>query len=202
MRKSRFFIPLILVLGLFSCKEKKPKTDPPMQTITCPGLDSLFQTMELTEKQLTNGQASWEVVRGNLDILYLDLKNNLADEKGGDCFFLSNYYEHEEDRFYFIELLTETIIRENLEEGILYLVKFRGLFIMDKEITEFISEDLAHVAYHNPTVYLSYLQHHAEQEEMLLNSTRWVTTDKETLIQSFDTLDGSENIVQFLRDRI
>ena len=210
MRKPRFFhsewvfllISGFLMLGLAACKEKKPDNGEQPEIVSCPGLDSLYNRMDEIEAQLAAENVEWGSVKANLDVLHNELKTNLADEKGGSCYFLDNFYEREEDRFYFIELLTEVIIQQNLEDGILYLVKFRGLFIQDKEITEFISEDLAHVAYHNPAVYLSYLKNHSEQEEMLLNSTRWVTTDKETLIQSFDTLEGSEGIVKFLKERI
>lgn len=202
MRKLYHLIPFLSLFFLLGCKDSTQTDKPVTQKVHCPELDSLYERMRTVEDQLTAETLQWNAVKPNLDQLYTDIKTNLNTHQDKDCFFLDNYLRPERDRFYFIELLTEVTIQQSLEEGILYLIKFRGLFIQDKEITEFISEDLAHVAFHNPQVYLDYLHKHAEQEEMLLHSTRWVTTDIESLIDSFNTLEGSEKVVRFLEEKI
>ena len=159
MYRSSLLFFLLAILVLVSCKNAGTGEAPSIEQENCPELDSLYRQMEKVEVLLMAETLHWESLKPELDHLYNNIQHNLNTNQGKQCFFLDNYSRPSRDRFYFIELLTEVTIQQHLEAGILYLIKFRGLFIQDKEITEFISEDLAHVAFHNPTVYLAYLKH-------------------------------------------
>ena len=197
MQKYWIWLLFIAALGGACSNSSSGPADSPPQQVSCDSLNLLFDQLSEVEQQLEISSPIWNQVRPNLDILLEQLRMNLAQPQS-PCYFLNHEQFPQRDRFRFIELLTEQIVAQDLEEGILYLIKLRGLFNGDEEITEYISEDLAHVALYNPDIYLDYYQHNPSQEEMLLNSTRWVSFDKAQLIAVYTEKPGAEEIVAFL----
>jgi hypothetical protein len=187
---------LALLLGLTSCDPAGKKTPHQSDSLNCSQLDTLMQSLDAF--QLLVMDAGWEEMQPSLDQLTHHLRNNI-ERRNDTCSFFNMQYYPDADRFGFIELLKERITEDSIPQGILYLIRLRGIFCVDKEITEFMSEEMAHVAVDNPSVFLKYYQDNPGQQELLLHSTRWNNVNTDSLIARFSRLEGGSPIADYLR---
>lgn len=197
-------VPAFLA-GALMCLQgcgSEPAGDPPAQPDdpdrqeACADLDSLFGLMDRLEAHL---QAEGALDEGLMEKTSRALEKNLHSG-AQDCHYLNHHHAPERNRFFFAELLTEKTSADTLPLGIYYLIRFRGLFSEDPEITEFFSEELAHVAHANPHAYTAYIRRYPNQKNMLLHSTRWRKRELPGLIGRFRAMQGGEEIAGFLEE--
>jgi hypothetical protein len=162
----------------------------------CAELDSLFQTLGTMDSMLVNG-AAWEACDPYLQASLTPLTRNQRPENK-DCNYLDQRYRPDEPRLLWVENLRSRIETDTIPEGIYYLLRWRGVFKHDPEISEFFSEELSYVAMNNPACYWGYLQQNPDQEVMLLYSTKWNTMDLDTLMDRFSRIPKSEPVLHFL----
>jgi hypothetical protein len=188
---------LVLLLAMGSCKPNTPEGPgtEPADSAGCAQLDTLMQSLQKFEALAAD--ASWAEMQPALDDLTARLRVNM-DARNDTCSFFNLKLYPDVDRFGFIELLKIRITEDSIVQGILYLIKLRGAFCVDKEITEFMSEEMAHVAVDNPTVFLRYYNDNPGQQELLLHSTRWHNVNIDSLVSRFNRLQGGEPIASYL----
>jgi hypothetical protein len=194
MRLRLQFLGLILLLAT-ACRQEGTTTPTPIAS-PCAELDSLFSTLKAMDSVLLEG-TYWEECVGLLQTSLQQLSHNQRPENK-DCNYLDQRILPDEPRLLFVETLRSRIEQDTLPAGIYYLLRYRGIFKEDPEISEFFSEELAHLAYSNPACYLGYLNQNPDQEVMLLYSTRWNTMDLDTLLARFGRLPAAEPVRNFL----
>ena len=165
---------------------------------SCNALDSLFGSIQKMDEALLSGE-NWDACLPLLDRSLAALEANQTEENK-PCDYLDQRLKPDEPRLLFVESLRERIEKDTIAEGIYYLLRFRGVFKEDVEISEFFSEELAHIAMRNPACYLEYVTQNPDQEVMLLYSTKWNKLDLETLLNRFEDLDSLGTVVAFLQN--
>jgi hypothetical protein len=150
-----------------------------------------------TETALAEGQP-WASCTAQLKPLIESLRTDMGADTSV-CYYLNMRVFPDQDRLLFIDFLRERTETDTLPEGIYYLLRLRGLFDHDHDISEYLSEELAHVALVNPSCFHRYLVASPDQEVMLLRSTKWNRLDLDTLIQRFARIDTSSAVLTFLR---
>lgn len=191
-------ILLSVLLPFFAACDPEGTDKPPgTDSLNCSQLDTLMQTLD--HFQVLATEAGWDEMQPSLDQLTHHLRNNI-ERRNDTCSFFNMQYYPDADRFGFIELLKTRITEDTIPQGILYLIRLRGIFCVDKEITEFMSEEMAHVAVENPYVFLKYYQDNPGQQELLLHSTRWNNVNTDSLVARFSRLPGGDSVAAYLRD--
>lgn len=188
---------LLLLSGCGGDPAGEPAPQPGQDTLqarTCVDLDSLFGLMDRVEANLQTEDALDESL---MEETSKALEQNMR-AGSRDCHYLNHHHAPERNRFFFAELLSNKTATDTLPQGIYYLIRYRGLFSGDPEITEFFSEELARVAHRNPHTYTAYLRRYPNQKNMLLNSTRWRKRELPSLIERFRDLQDGEEIALFL----
>lgn len=188
---------LAIALALAACDSGKAPVATPAPKPDCARLDTLLGGLSTVQHLLDDTAQSWAAVKPPLDEL-LEGIHVYLNSGSADCHFLNQKLHPEVERFAFVEALRRRIVRDTLSDGIYYLVRFRGLFPRDKEIAEFFSEEIAHVAYRNPEAFVSYLRRDPGQKEMLLNTTRWTVFNTDTLSARFGRTPGGEGVKAFI----
>jgi hypothetical protein len=143
--------------------------------------------------------APWETCKPYLQASLAPLARNQRPDNP-DCNYLDQRYRPDEPRLLWVEDLRNRIEEDTISEGIYYLLRWRGIFKTDPEISEFFSEELSYVAMSNPACYWGYLAQNPDQEVMLLYSTKWNTLDLDTLVNRFGRLPDAGPVVQFLHN--
>lgn len=195
----RFFPWMLITLGLFliGCDVAvQTESGKPMEN--CAQLDSLFQDIRVMDEALLENK-DWGNCLALLDKSLLGLEANQQVE-GKPCDYLDQRFLPDEPRLLFVESLRDRIESDTISQGIYYLLRFRGVFKEDAEISEFFSEELAHIALRNPACYLEYVRQNPDQEVMLLYSTKWNPLDLDTLLSGFEPLDSGGTVVAFLQN--
>lgn len=162
----------------------------------CEALAALLEQVRGTETALAEGQP-WSACTAQLKPLLAGLRDHMGTDTS-ECYFLNMRKFPDQDRLLFIDLLRDRTETDTLVEGIYYLLRLRGLFEHDHDISEYLSEELAHVALVNPHCFQGYLRANPDQEVMLLYSTKWNPLDHDTLIQRFQRIDSSSAVIPFL----
>lgn len=197
LRAYRFIFPILAGLLLWAgCVDSDPQPNPPKEE--CKSLAELLDRIEALDSAM-QGNGKWEDCQGFVEPALEGLATNAKNESE-ECNFLNQHHFPDRPRFLFVESLRDRIERDTITEGIRYLVRLRGIFSEDEEITEFFSEELAHVAMRNPACYLGYIHENPDQEVMLLFSTKWNYMDADTLIAKFGRLEDSEAVTKYLLD--
>lgn len=150
------------------------------------------------DEALLNGEA-WETCIPLLDRSLAGLEANQLEEDK-PCDYLDQRLAPDEPRLLFVESLRDRIESDTISAGIYYLLRFRGVFKEDREISEFFSEELATIAMRNPACYLGYVSENPDQEVMLLYSTKWNKLDLDTLLGGFEDLDSLGTVSAFLQN--
>lgn len=192
----------MFILGLLLATACQPSpSDPdagPDPAPRCAALDTLMATLHAVDSLLplpNNWPNCSDRLRRVLDLMERNVRQ--GDES---CHYLNQQNYPERPRFLFVDHLADRIRRDTLSEGLYFFVRLRGIFSDDPEISEYFSEELAHVALVNPVAYLDYLHANPDQEVMLLYSTKWTLLDADRLIGQFSGLEGSAPVVDYLRD--
>lgn len=188
----------MLCACLAACQSGESLSPPPPATPTCSELDSLFSTLGQMDSMLING-APWEACEPYLQSSLAPLSHNQRPENR-DCNYLDQKYRPDEPRLLWVETLRSRIEEDTISDGIYYLLRWRGVFKSDPEISEFFSEELSYVAMSNPACYWGYVKENPDQEVMLLYSTKWNALDLDTLIGRFTRLPDAFPVVNFLRN--
>lgn len=163
----------------------------------CDALAALLTQVRATETALMEAQP-WPACTTQLQSLLQGLQTDMGSDTSA-CYFLNMRKFPDQDRLLFIDLLRDRTETDTLPDGIYYLLRLRGLFEHDHDISEYLSEELAHVALVNPHCFQRYLQANPDQEVMLLYSTKWNPLDRDTLIQRFTRIDSSSPVIPFLQ---
>lgn len=189
------YLPLCwLGLALWSCQSESTQVPPPPSS--CGGLDSLIQNIEHFTGTMSGETPATSEVEALLLPIMQGLRHNMAQEDS--CNYLDDHHYPDHVRFDFVEQLTRWSIRDTIPDGIRQLIKLRGIFIEDQAIAEFFSEEIARIALQNPLCYQRYFDAHPSQQQLLLNSTEWSTTDLNTLIDNFKRVAPQPKISAFL----
>lgn len=162
----------------------------------CDELAALLQQVRAAETALMESQP-WPACTAALKPLLQGLHDHMGADTS-ECYFLNMRKFPDQDRLLFVDLLRDRSETDTLPEGIYYLLRLRGLFEHDHDISEYLSEELAHVALVNPHCFHGYLQANPDQEVMLLYSTKWNPLDRDTLIARFSRIDSSSAVIPFL----
>jgi hypothetical protein len=187
-----------MILALAACKPDVTSPPTPLAHQACGELDSLFTTLTAMDSVLMNGEP-WEVCKPYLQSSLSPLsRNQRKDNK--DCNYLDQRIRPDEPRLLWVETLRSRIEEDTISEGIYYLLRWRGIFKDDPEISEFFSEELSYVAMGNPACYWGYMRQNPDQEVMLLYSTKWNAMDLDTLEGRFSRLTGADPVVSFLHN--
>jgi hypothetical protein len=192
------WVKWVLCLSLAACQANESISPPPLGNQVCGELDSLFQTLTEMDSVLAN-EAPWEVCKPYLLASLAPLSHNQRKDNK-DCNYLDQKYRADEPRLLWVETLRNRIEQDTIPEGIYYLLRWRGVFKGDPEISEFFSEELSYVAMGNPACYWGYLKQNPDQEVMLLYSTKWNALDLDTLVGRFGRLPDADPVVNFLRN--
>ncbi len=197
MRNFKWAV-LILCLSSAACRQEPAPQAPSLGNQVCGELDSLFGTLTRMDSVLMNGEP-WEICKPLLQSSLDPLSHNQR-KNNEDCNYLDQRHRPDEPRLLWVESLRSRIEEDTISEGIYYLLRWRGIFKADPEISEFFSEELSYVAMGNPACYLGYIQANPDQEVMLLYSTKWNAMDLDTLIGRFGRLPSADPVVNFLRN--
>lgn len=185
----------LLVLG-WGCSPTPSTPD----ADACATLDSLFSQTDALESTLAGDEWQWPDVEAKMETTLAIMERNQRSGNVG-CSYLNHRYHPEKERFLFVDQLTEAAISDTLPNILLYLVRLRSIFGDDPEIFEYLSEEMAHVGFANPSAYLQYLFLHPEQKTLILNSTRWNPVNAPKLLAKFGALPDGTPVVDFLRQR-
>lgn len=187
-----------MVLGLLAGCAEQPSGTTEQQT--CARLDSLFQMMDTVEARLADEPVNWMEATHALDDALGMLRENISRQET-ECSYLNHDHQPNRSRFIFVDFLTSSAIRDTFPEVLSYLVRIRSIFGEDVEINEYLSEELAHIAYANPLAYVRYLESYPSQRQLMLNSTRWNPVNLEKLILKFTDVPEGGEVVEFLRTK-
>lgn len=185
----------LLVLG-WGCSP----TPPPAAADACPTLDSLFAQTDALESALAGDEWQWPQLESQMESTLATMERN-QHSGNMDCSYLNHRYHPEKERFLFVDQLTEAAITDTMPKILYYLVRLRSIFGDDPEIFEYLSEEMAHVGFANPSAYLQYLSLHPEQKSLILNSTMWNPVNASKLLAKFGSLPDGAPVVDFLRQR-
>lgn len=197
MRNSWWAV-CILLMCLASCRADTASLPPAHENQVCGELDSLFATLSRMDSVLINGE-EWEICKPLLHSSLEALSHNQRKDNK-DCNYLDQRYRPDEPRLLWVETLRSRIEEDTISEGIYYLLRWRGIFKGDPEISEFFSEELSYVAMGNPACYWGYMEANPDQEVMLLYSTKWNAMDLDTLVGRFSRIQTATPVVNFLRN--
>ncbi|MEM7036216.1 MAG: hypothetical protein AAF570_04480 [Bacteroidota bacterium] len=164
----------------------------------CEALGQIVGQLDSLETLLYNG-GKWSVAQRLLENALTGLEKNV---RAGDknCDYLNHRQYPDHGRFLFVEAHRDRREQDTFPDGMKYIIRLRGIFGEDADISEFLSEELAHVARRNPACFMRYIEENPHQEVMLLYSTRWNLLDADTLIARFGRLPDSESIVEYLEE--
>jgi succinate dehydrogenase flavin-adding protein (antitoxin of CptAB toxin-antitoxin module) len=196
----RFVFPMLLMCGLLFTACPSPETQPKSgeDSLACAGLDELMLRLSEVNQMLEDGE-EWESCKTHLSNV-VELMDQNMQQPEERCHYLNQHNYPERPRFVFVETLSDRIRKDTLAGGLYFYVRLRGIFGDDAAISEYFSEELAHLALNSPDSYLRYLQSNPDQEVMLLYSTKWNFLDADTLIQRFSRRQGSEAVVDYLKE--
>jgi hypothetical protein len=183
---------------VLACKRESKQEPISIHQQPCAELDSLFQVLGSMDSALIEN-ADWASCRPFLQASLDPLSYNQRPENT-DCNYLDQQYRPDEPRLLWVESLRSRIETDTLAEGIYYLLRWRGAFNHDPEISEFFSEELSYVAMNNPLSYWQYIETNPDQEVMLLYSTKWNRLDLDTLIARFGRIEAAHPVHQFLQN--
>lgn len=194
--KSRHTIWFLLCLfGLGACGPTASTNHEPVES-DCPLLDSLFRAIHSFKETSPQNTPTAER-EAKLEAMVSAFENQ-GNESQDSCSYLDQNLHPDEERFDFVAPLTDWIVEDTFYQGIYYVIRLRASFNEDPAITEFFSEELAGIALHSPYCYAQYLSAHPAQEPLLLNSTRWSTTNLDALLTGFREVGAGKNILAFL----
>lgn len=196
MRHGILLFSLLCTCLLTACAD--PARNTPKAQAPCHQLDSLLQQVTAVETALLEDQ-DWTTCANLLRPMLDDLRHNMQDDSS-ECNFLNLKKFPDHDRFMFVELLRDRTEQDTIPEGIYFLLRLRGIFDTDHDISEYFSEELHLVALNNPHCFDTYLRTNPDQEVMLLYSTKWNPLDLDTLIAKFNRIDSASPAVTFLTD--
>ena len=197
MKKNILIIAIsFIAISFTACNSEKSQS----AVSKCPDLDQLFSQMDRIEMTLEAEPFEVDGSEALLDSIESGLKANLASGKT-DCSFLNQQAHPKKVRFEFIEPLTARTLEKKLTSGLSRLFSLSQLFKSDKEISEYLGEELAEIASANPQLYNDYYANLGDSKELLLKATRWVVTDKNKLASSFSAMAGGEELVRFLQSQ-
>ena len=196
MKPRLLIIPAIfsLTILLSACDKTTSKADPGEKQ-ACPELEKIFSEMDAFEGSITSGP--WKEAAPKLDSLIQDIDHNVHTSVDS-CSFLNHQQYPEKVRFVFVSDLTAKIINDTLAEGISRLVKLHNVFSDDQEVTEFIGEDLNHIAQSNPIAYLDYYNEQDSTTKVRVEDiTRWSSHPGKAIF-IFEQLPKSEALVEYI----
>lgn len=186
---------LLLLATLTACQPgstQEPEAKP------CERLDRLIGHIEaFQETAAVTAAANRNQAEPLIETIIATLDSN-QQQSPGECSYLNEEAHPTHIRFEFVDQLTQWTIRDTQPSGIYHLIELRGIFSDDAAISEFFSEEIARVALENPSCYLGYFQTHPNQQQYLLNSTKWSLPDLPRLIQGFEAIDPQGQVHAFL----
>lgn len=191
---------MLLFCGLLftACPAPESRISSGQDSLGCAGLDELILRLDEVNQMVETGK-DWSACKAKLSQVMEMMENNIRED-GERCHYLNQQNHPERPRFMFVESLSERIRRDTLPDGLYYYVRLRGIFGDDAAISEYFSEELAHLALNSPDSYLRYLLANPDQEVMLLYSTKWNFLDADTLIQRFSRRESSDPVVEYLKE--
>ncbi len=192
----RFIFPVLVLISLLGCgKSEEAKEPNPAEASVCYQVDSLVNAIESFKSSLEN-ENNTSAREANLrNIIGLMNRNAVVE---GDCNYLNTELHPDHLRFDFVENLRNWTIRDTFYQGIYYLLKLRGAYSDDSAIYEFFSEEIARVAFDNPSCYDGYLRQQPSQLNMVLSTTHWSYPDLPQLKSKFTAINALPAITDFL----
>lgn len=190
---KKILLPICL-LALFGCTpDTRQISESP-----CVQLDSLVLDIQTLEDHIEL-QKPWADVDASMKKVIEGLALNQSIG-AGECSFINHHQHPQLIRFEFVERLTDRVIREHYSPGIGYLLELQHIYHQDKEISEYVSEELALVALHAPDAYVTYLAQQPELADSVLNISRFEICDPDSLKSAFTGQENGKVVIQYLSE--
>ncbi|MCB9234290.1 MAG: hypothetical protein H6581_21715 [Bacteroidia bacterium] len=191
-------LPLLgLAAILFACGGQKTQQDEP--EASCTQLDSIFTDIHTLESQLSAQAADWAQIDQLSAKVVEGIRLNMASPQV-ECLFINQKSHPKKERFGFLEPLSSAIIREKQAASIIHIFQLGRIFKSDPEISEFIGEELGHIAYDSPETYSQFLTNQEASSRDVIQDTRWRVEGSDSMAQVFQGL-GQEAVSQYLEEK-
>lgn len=161
---------------------------------SCERLNRLMYSVRQVDRAL-NQKKEWPEIEPLLEESLVLMKTNLTDSSA-QCRFQDHEYYPLYARFIFSDDLSTQIMRGNYPEAFSYLIQFGELYSGDAEISEYFSEKLAMIAYHNTEVWYRYYENHPDKRDSLIHNTRWKIMEKSRMSRRLKQMKHGDDILK------